>query len=371
MDKKVMIQLFQPTTDHRERIAIGEVLNSRWIGKGPRVTAFEAAWAKHVGAQPEHMVSTNSCTQALFEAVRLCDLDPGDEVIIPSVHFLGAAQAVCAAGATPVFCDVDSDTLNTTDRLLAQKVTGRTRAVILNHYGGVLAPLDRTLIPRDVLIIDDLACAPMATLASVGRCDYATFSFDSMKVITTGDGGMLWCADAGDAVLARQDFSLGASTASGMSAVGKKPQWWEFYVDLYGQGRSLMNDTQAAMGLVQLDKLPGLVARRLELANLYRQIMTSWTVPNGVLMEDPISQAYYFFWVSTPSRDALAAHLFAHDIYTSMRYYPLHLAYKTKQSLPGAERAARETLNLPLHANLEDEDVEFICKTIQEFYVRH
>lgn len=358
-----MIQLFQPTTDHRERIAIGEVLNSRWIGKGPRVTAFEAAWAKHVGAQPEHMVSTNSCTQALFEAVVLAGLGPGDKAIIPTIHFVGVAQAVLAVGATPVYCDVDPYTLNVRMQDLTQSITRDTKAIIFNHYGGASPEIDRTHIPEHIILIDDLACAPMVNFANLGRCDFATWSTDSMKVVTTGDGGLLWCRRPEHAQNARQDFCLGADSGSGSSS--KKPQWWEFFVERYGQGRHLMNDIQAAMGLAQLKKIGGFVERRMELASRYQKNLSG---RNEFLYPDNQNSSYYLTCLFTEKRDALAQYLRENDVYTSWRYYPLHLAYKTGTYLPDAQWISEHVLNLPLHASLSDDDVDFVSKKIIEFH---
>lgn len=207
----------------------------------------------------------------------------------------------------------------------------------------------------------------MAKLATLGRSDFAVWSFDAMKVITTGDGGLLWCKDPAYAAQARQDFCLGVDSGSGMSS--KKPKWWEFFVEKYGVGRHLMNDTQAAMGLAQLRKLSGLVARRLEIVELYKDIMGGWTRPFATF-QNGFDDPYYFFWVSSPSRNNLATWLREREIYTSFRYWPLHLAYNTGVTLPHAERAARENLLLPLHANLSNADVRYVCETIKEFYVR-
>lgn len=361
-----MLQLFQPTTDYEEVRAISEVLASHWLGKGEKVAEFEAAWSGLVGAQPSHMVSTGSCTQALFEAGVLAGLGPGDKVIIPSIHFVGAAQAVLAVGATPVYCDVDPYTLNARTTDIAGSMTRYVKAVIFNHYGGVSPKVDRNHIPDNVIIIDDLACHPMANFATLGRSDFATWSFDSMKTITTGDGGLLWCKDPTHAAKARQDFCLGVDNGSGASS--KKPKWWEFEVRVNGRGRHLLNDMQAAMGLAQLGKLPGLVARRKEIVQLYDMILNDVEKSDADFLYEFGEVPYYFSWVQTPLRDELAAYLRSKDVYTSFRYWPLHLAYNTSINLPNAERAARENLLLPLHANLTNEEVRYICKTVQEFY---
>jgi aminotransferase len=126
-----------------------------------------------------------------------------------------------------------------------------------------------------------------------------------------------------------------------------------------------MNDIAASLGLSQLERLLEFVAYRADLVALYNDLL-----PDEFQVKVDLGHtedSYYFYWIQTPRRDELARYLRANNIYTSFRYYPLHLAYKTGDSLPNAEQAARETLLLPLHCNLTDEDVEYICGKVREF----
>lgn len=356
------IQLFSPSTDHNELAALTRVLDSRWLGKGQRVTEFEAAWAQHVGVKPENMVSTNSCTSALFEAVRLAGIAPGDEVIIPTLHFVGAAQAVLAAGGTPVFCDVDKWTMNATGKTLEPHINTKTKAIILNHYGGVKCQIKRYELPPWTILIDDLACAHHLGIEDLDT-DFACWSFDAMKVLTTGDGGMLYCRDNDNAILARQDFCLGVNSESGVSSNAAN-RWWEYRVELLGQGRHLMNDLAASIGLEQLKKLDRFIERRRVITQQYAEFMQSIPEIIGYQYGD------YFAWIYTARRDELARYLRDNGIYTSFRYYPLHLAYNTGDKLPNAEWAAEHALLLPLHNNLQDSEIEYICGKIKAFYDR-
>jgi aminotransferase len=359
-DGSMTIQLFSPSTDHRELAALTRVLDTHWLGKGARVTEFEAAWAMHVGVPVENMVSTNSCTSALFEAVRLAGIGVGDEVIIPTIHFVGTAQAVIAAGGTPVFCDVDRWTMNATRETIEAKLTEKTKAVIMNHYGGNIARFSRTDL-ADLMWIDDLANAPMIRISDLGTCDYATWSMDSMKVLTTGDGGFLYCVDWIDSAQARMDFCLGVDSESGISNQ-KSSRWWEFSVPFPGQGRHLMNDLVASIGLEQLKKLDGFIARRREICLQYAALVQELPEISGYQYGD------YFAWIYTERRDELARHLRENGVYTSYRYFPLHLAYNTGDKLPDAEWAAEHSLLLPLHNNLTDADVEYVCEKVKEFF---
>lgn len=369
-----MINLFQPVCDSRELFAIDKVLASGWLGKGPKVAEFEAAWSNHIGATPEQVVSTNSCTEGLFTAVRLLDIGPGDEVIIPTIHFVGAAQAVLAIGAIPVFCDVDSRTLNTTAGFILSKVTKRTRAVVLNHYGGVPCQMDEIMLLLEqwpgIYLIEDAACAPASTYQgkAVGTFgDIGLWSFDAMKIITTGDGGMMYIRDKELADKARKMLYLGTDTQSGLS--NSTDRWWEFGVEIEGARRSVMNDMAAVMGLEQLKKLAAFAARRAEASLFYDcQLYGLFPYCPNVLVGNKNLSSFYFYWIQTPRRNELAAFLKENGIYTSFRYYPLHWAYGTADYLPNAEKAARETLLLPLHCGLTDEDVNFICNKVKEFY---
>lgn len=355
-----MISLFSPTTDHDELAAVARVLDSHWLGKGKKVTEFEAAWASHVGVPAENMVSTNSCTSALFEAVRLAGIGAGDEVIIPTIHFVGAAQAVIAAGGTPVFCDVDRWSMNATYETITEKLTEKTKAVIMNHYGGNMARIVDAGGLKGLIWIDDLACAPMVKITDLST-DFACWSFDAMKVITTGDGGMLYCKDPVKSTIARQDFCLGVNSESGMSSK-EADRWWTFEVERQGRRRDLMNDIAASIGLCQLGKMSRFIEERLVISARYADRLS------GIPGLDARHGGYYFHWIYTEHRDELARYLRDNGIYTSFRYWPLSLAYNTGDSLPNAEWAAEHALLLPLHNNLQDFEVKYICEKIKEFF---
>lgn len=372
-----MINLFQPSLSTCELAAVARTFDTNWPGKGPKVTEFEAAWSTHINADPANVVSVNSCTEGLFTAVQLLGIGPGDEVIIPTIHFVGAAQAVLSAGARPVFCDVDSRTLNATLDHIRARFTPSCVAIIMNHYGGV--PCDLPAIREwcehaGIYLIEDAANAPASTYngqAAGTFGDIGVWSFDAMKIISTGDGGMMWFRDRELADKARKLLYLGTSEGSGLSS--DKPRWWEFEVEIEGARRSLMNDMAAAVGLEQLKKLDGFIARRYEIMSKYLLgFGENHDITNcsQVFFFDSDNQqsSHYFYWIQTPRRDELARYLREAGIYCTFRYYPLHLAYKTGDSLPNAEKAARETLLLPLHQGLSDEDVSYVCEKVREFY---
>lgn len=368
-----MINVFQPTISSSDINAVSDTLNSGWLGKGEKVAQFEWDFAAYIGVNPNRVVSINSCTEALFLAIEMLDIAPGEEVIIPSIHFIGAAQAVISKGAIPVFCDVDSRTLNTTLDFIEEKFTvGKTAAVILLHYGGV--PCEDTIKIKawcdslGIFLIEDSACSLGATLngqhcGTMG--DIGVWSFDAMKLITTGDGGMMYFADEYVAQEARLRTYLGQSHASGL--LSNKDKWWEFEVEYSGARRSIMNDISASLGIEQLRQIENFIARRTYLVHFYNGLLAPYNLQCPV-HRSVSGDCFYFYWIQTPLRDDLAQFLRSKDVYTTFRYYPLHWAFGAGNDLPGATKAANETLLLPLHCGLSDSDVEYVCEKVREFY---
>jgi dTDP-4-amino-4,6-dideoxygalactose transaminase len=188
-----------------------------------------------------------------------------------------------------------------------------------------------------------------------------------MKVMTTGDGGMIYCEHRPHADMLRLKLYLGMGTVSGLAS--SRDRWWEF--ESIGGRRAIMNDIAAGIGLEQLKKLPAFVDRRREIAREYNISLDGlFRIPfNPDLdVDDPDFNPYYFYWIQAERRDELARHLRDNGVYTTFRYHPLHRVFKTGQTLPGADYAADHTLLLPLHQGLTDDDVQFVIDKVKEFY---
>ncbi|TDB98870.1 DegT/DnrJ/EryC1/StrS family aminotransferase [Actinomadura sp. 7K534] len=371
-----MINVFQPTLGAEELGAVAEVLDGAWLGKGPRVAEFERAFAEHLGVPADRVVTVNSCTEALFQAMELLGVGPGDEVVLPSISFVGAANAIAAQGARPVFCDVDPRTLNPTADHVAAALGPRTRAVIVLHYGGrpgsvlEIAELCRD---RGVPLVEDAACS-VASRAGDDPCgvigDIGVWSFDSQKIVVTADGAMLSARDPELVATARKHTYLGLERFSGYtSAKVADTRWWDIEVTSFSR-RSIMNDLQAALGLVQLRRLGGFLERRAEIAAAYdRELAGLAGMQTPPPLPDGHTSSFYLYWVQVDEavRDALARDLYADGVYTTFRYPALHLvkAYGSDARLPGAEAAAARTLCLPLHQGLSDGDVEVTIAAVR------
>ena len=371
-----MINLFQPSLGEEELAAVREVFGSGWIGRGPRTEEFVAAFGDHVGAEAGHLVAVSSCTEGLFLAMELLGVGPGDEVVLPTVSFVGAANAVASRGARPVFCDVDPRTLNPTVDAVAARITPHTKAVVVLHYGG--HPGDVVAISglcreHRIHLVEDAACA-VASRVDDRSCgmfgDIGVWSFDAMKVLVTGDGGMVHCRDVDLAARAERLSYLGLTHASGWADAGRRDRWWEFEVTTPAR-RSIMGDLSAAIGSVQLRRLPELIARRRAIAERYDEALADLSAVRCAPQLPPgHSSSYFFYWIQVEPevRDRLARMLLDRGVYTTFRYLPLHqrAIYGSEAALPGAEAAAARTLCLPTHNALDDGAVDQVVNAVRE-----
>jgi len=377
-DKEPDIQVFSNTLGYEELQAVEKAFSSRWLGKGKESDAFEAEFAKHLGVS-DNVLLTNCGTSALYIMLRALGIGEGDEVIIPTIHFVACASAVIDVGAIPVFADVDEHTLNLLPSEVERLSSGRTAAVLLNHYGGHPARLgDIKSATRyaDTLILEDAANAVASTYygASCGTWgDAGVWSFDSMKELVMIDGGALWLfnSDAVERAKSLRYFGMKSKQRSGIEALASgSKRWWEFDLDTTS-GRFINNDVHAAIGRIQLERLPGFINTRRQVWDIYQTELAN--VGDLVLPPEPLSNctsSYYMYWVQTDERTELAMYLSKCGIYTTFRYFPLHHVtyYKSHAVLPNADRVAKRTLCLPIHQNMCVNKVDRVIDAVRRFY---
>ncbi len=383
-----LINLVQPTLGEAELAAVREVFASNWVGRGPRTSAFEGAFAQHLGVDPGQVTAMSSCTSATFVAVDLLGVGPGDEVVLPTVSFVGVGNAIRARGATPVFCDVDPRTLNPRAEHIEAVLNPRTAAVVILHYGGApgeVVEIARLCAQRGVPLLEDAALA-VASSVDGQACgtfgDLAVWSFDHAKVMVTVDGGMLWARDPALAECAEQLAYLGLTQpGAGMSGSSSfhsgfvhagdgGSRWWDYDVVAYTT-RSTTNDVLSAIGLVQLERLGGSVSRRAEVAHAYDALLQG--VP-GVVTPPALPAghvtSHFAYWVQFDDgiRNAVARALLDRGIYTTFRYPLMHRipAYGSQARLGAAEHAAEHTLLMPIHQSLSDADVDRVVAELVE-----
>lgn len=372
-----VIDIAKPVLGDEEWQALREPLESGWLTQGPKVRAFEEAFALRHGVR--YAVATTSCTTALHLALSALNVGPGDEVIVPAFTFVATANAVLYCGATPIFVDVRLDTYNIDSALVSAAVTDRTRAVIPVHLFGLCADIEslRTAVPDRVAVIEDAACAagsaykgiPAGSLGLAG-----CFSFHPRKSITTGEGGMLTTDDEALAKRARTLRSHGASVSEEMRHHSRAPQVAPAF-NVIGYNYR-MTDLQAAIGLVQLGKLDRFIAERRIWASWYGEQLGDLEWLNLPVCPDNCTHGWQSFVArlrddAPLKRNDLMARLQAMGIstrqgthaVTELNYYRDRYDLRQKQ-FPNAAKLQEQTLALPLHNAMSPGDYERVSTAL-------
>jgi dTDP-4-amino-4,6-dideoxygalactose transaminase len=367
-----VMRLSRSIVGREEAEAVSRVLlEDGYLGMGAEVQRFEEDIATFIGVPARDIACVNSGTAALHLAVAAA-LEPGDEVLVQSLTFLSSFQAISAAGAVPVACEVlpNSVTIDLTDA--AKRVTKKTRAIMPVHYASYPGDLDAVYAfakERKLRVIEDAAHAFGGTykkkmIGSFG--DIRCFSFDGIKNITSGEGGAVITSDPVVATRVSDARLLGVEKDTDKRFAGERS--WEFDVSRQGY-RYHMSNLFAAVGRVQLQRLPREFApKRIALARRYRERLTGMA---GIALFEtdlgPVIPHIQPIRVLDGRRDALRSALEAQQIQTGIHYKPNHLLTMYgggRVSLPVTERLYEELLTLPLHPGLETSDVDRVCDAV-------
>jgi perosamine synthetase len=357
-----------------EGAAVAEVIASGWVSQGPRVRAFEEAFAARVGAADA--VATTNCTTALQLALYVSGIGPGDEVIVPSLSFIATANAVWQNGATPVFADVDPLTGNVDAATVEAVISDRTKAIMPVHQLGLPADMDPLMELADrrgLVVVEDAACAIGARYRSrpIGSLGpLAGFSLHPRKVITTGEGGMIAVEDPAIADRLRKlrqhamDVSDVARHAASDVVIESYPErGWN----------SRMTDMQAALGLTQLELLDEILDQRRRLAARYSAAFAGHphlTPPYEPEYAERTWQSYALHLSpSAPlGRTELMRRLLQDGIPTRRGVMAIHQerAYgEMKVDLPNTEMLSSETFMLPLFPGMTEEQQDYVIERVE------
>jgi perosamine synthetase len=360
------ISVAQPTLSGNERKYVLDCLDTNWISSnGKYIGMFEESFAAFCGVK--HAIATNNGTTALHLALVGLDLQPGDEVIIPTVTYIATANAVRYCGATPVLVDVCRETMNINAADIERMITPRTRGIIPVHLYGHPADMEAVNAVAEkhgLWVVEDAAEAHGAEVngrrvGSLGTC--ATFSFFGNKIVTTGEGGMITTDD--DALAAKLRLFRGQ---------GMDPQR-RYWFPVIGYNYRMTN-IAAAIGTAQMETVDQSLTDRQALAGWYDKALAP--LKEFLALPEEASWAKQVYWMYTVflhegteiERDAVMAKLDELGIETRPVFYPMHVLppYLQESSFPVADEWAQRGINLPTHQALTEDDVQRIADGLKQ-----
>lgn len=368
-----MISVFGSKVGKEEINNVISSMEQQWMGFGKIVDIFEDEFSKKFDIPNFLMVDSGS--NALFMAVYLLNLAKGSEIIVPSFTWVSCAQVVLLAGMHPIFCDVDIHSMNITAETIKKSITKKTKAIMVVHYAGL--PVNMEEIKSFGLpIIEDAAHAVYSKhrgkhCGNIG--DVGIYSFDAIKNLTAGEGGGLAAQNPDLIERAKMLRYCGIGKSGFDSATSNakdKNRWWEYTIS-EPFIKMLPTNIAAGIALAQLEKIDDLQEVRRKIWATYQNEFSNldWVVtPKEANNED--THSYFTYCIRTPKRDELAHYLLKNDVYTTLRYHPLHLNPLYKQlnvRLPNCEILNEDCLSIPLHPRLLENDVDKIVTLIKKF----
>ncbi len=355
-----MIPAAKPIIGDEERAAVDRVLRSGMLAQGPEVKAFEEEFSAHVGGR--HCVAMNSGTSALHLGFIAAGIQPGDEVIVPSFSFAATANSVALAGGTPIFADIDPRTFNLDPDHVETLITNKTKAIMPVHLYGHLADMARfeeISNKHGVQIIEDAAQGHLASLNGRNAGEFgvlASFSFYPTKNMTAGEGGMVVT-----------DSSEIARTLRLLRNQGQEIRYQNEIIGF----NTRMTDIHAAIGRVQLAKLPGWTRIRQENAAYLNANLKGVVTP---YLQPGTTHSYHQYTIRVPGgsaqkRDAFMAAIIEKGVGCGVYYpTPIHRlpSFNLSLDLPQTELVIKECVSLPVHPSLTQPELETIVSVVNE-----
>lgn len=379
------IPFARPDITDRELEAVTECVRSGWLTTGPRVAALEERFAARVGAA--HAVAMNSCTAALHVALAALEVGAGDDVVTTPYTFAATAAVIEHVGATPVFADINALTFNLDPHELKAKLSSKTKAVIVVHFGGLAADIDEIAalcVSRGIRIIHDAAHSFPATykgrvLGSIG--DVTCFSFYATKTMTCGEGGML-CTSSQEVAERCRILTLHGLSRDAHSRYSAGGRW--YYEILYPGFKYNMPDISASLALVQLSRVEEMRSKREWISDQYDRAFSSYEeliVPFRPA-HDLHSWHLYPLRIDLERLDIDRAEFIRHltklGIGTSVHFIPLHIhpyyreRYRYRpQDFPCAHQQYLREISLPIYSKMEAGDVDRVIEAVTKVVRQH
>jgi dTDP-4-amino-4,6-dideoxygalactose transaminase len=375
-----IVPFYVPWITAEDKEAVLKALSSRWLTGGPIATQFEEEFAKYIGV--DYAVSVSSCTAALHLAMRALNIKPGDEVIVPVFTFAATANAPLFCGARPVFADIDDKTFNISPEDILERITSKTKAIILVHYGGQacnMKEINEIAEDYKLDIVEDCAHSLGAEYEGekTGKFGIGCFSFYPTKIITTLEGGMI---TTNDKKIAKKLRILREHGMTKSAIQREHTKNWQYDIVELGYNYRL-NEVQAALGLSQLMRVEEGIKKRIELANYYAEKLNS-PMLHGIVPPYKATNRRHIFHlyaikvqeeIAGITRDELFKRLTKAGIGLSVHYTPLHrLSFykrffrKKSKGFPNAERVYKQIMSLPLFPTLNKKQINFVVKKIEE-----
>lgn len=367
----------RPHFTDAEVAAVARVLESRWVGLGVETFKFEQRLQELLGVK--HVIAVNSGTSAIHLALEGLKengcVKLGDEVIVPSLTFVATIQPILSAGLVPVFCDVKPDNLNMDIDDVEKKITPNTRVIMPVHFGGEACDMDEIMEiakRQNIWIVEDAAHAFGSTYKDkfIGNHgDLVCFSFDPIKNITCGEGGVVVTnhSELAERMTIMRILGISKDTWSRYH----NTRLWDYDVSSPGF-RYHMSNLNAAIGLEQLNHFEEFRQRKREIVDLYDQGLKG--LGEVVTLKHNLDQTFPFFYVARITdgkRSELAKFLKEKGIETGIHYIPNHLQpyfSEFRSKLPVTEKMFGEILTLPLFYEMTDNQVEYVINNVKQFF---
>lgn len=383
MPRPTFLPFSPPAISEEEIAAVADTLRSAWITTGPKTKRFESEFAQYLGAPAA--LALNSCTAGLHLALVTLSIGPGDEVITTPMTFCSSVNVIEHVGARPVLADIEPDTLTIDPVRVAEAITPRTRAIMPVHYAGHpadMTPLLELARQHGLYLVEDAAHALPATyreqrIGTIG--DLTAFSFYATKNLTTAEGGML--TGAPELIERARLLSLHGMSRDAWKRYDANGSW--YYEVVEAGWKYNMTDIQAAIGLVQLQRLETMQRRRREIVARYNAAFGQLDALQTPTERSDAESAWHLYVLRlnldrlSIDRARFIEELKARNIGTSVHFIPIHLHpyYRDKygfqpEDFPVAYREYQRLLSLPLHPGLSDADVDDVIAAVRDVVKR-